>query len=201
MKINIKVFAVTSLLVMILFGINIPGVEATSFTLNQGNEVFSGPPPFATVDVTATATTLTFTVTALPNVTDLLLGFGFNTDLTLAAANFTTVPTNWTPKSVQQMDGFGKFSWDVVGNAAGDRVNVATIIITPGVPFTEADFEIPNADGHMFAAHYFQPVPGGHNLTGFISDGSSTTLVPEPTSMLLLGLGLVGLAAIRRKKV
>jgi hypothetical protein len=36
-------------------------------------------------------------------------------------------------------------------------------------------------------------------VTGFATEGG-TTSIPEPTSMLLLGLGLVGAGAARRRK-
>ena len=42
--------------------------------------------------------------------------------------------------------------------------------------------------------------PGSHDLTWKYDDDGGEDEIPEPSTLVLLGLGLVGLAAYRRKK-
>jgi hypothetical protein len=199
MKQYIKVLGVSLVLIMILLGITSRGVEATTFNFMSANVPFTGGPPYGSVDVTADsgAGTVTFIITALTGASDTLAEFGFNTDLTLSTANFTTKPTGWTVGS-GTMDGYGFFDWTVGSAAQGDRVDQATIVIS-GLTSSEAaepHFEINNAGGHMFAAHLCQV-----GLTGFIDNATPTTgtSVPEPSLAFLLGFGLLGLVGLRRK--
>ena len=197
MKRKIKVLGVSLALVMILLGITGQGAEATTFYFPYADVSFTGGPPYGSVELTANsdAGTVTFVVTALTGGSDTLGEFAFNTDLSLTAANFTTVPTNWTMGS-GHMDGFGEFDWTVGNTSNADRVHQATIVISGLSSPTEADFEIDNANDHMFAAHLFQP---GSGLTGFIA--ATPVNVHEPSILCLLGSGLLGLAGYGRKKL
>ena len=73
----------------------------------------------------------------------------------------------------------------IIGTADGAWENVPVEISTaPDHPFFELDFE---------------PVNSPDDLLGFCADDMTITLVPEPSSLLALGGGLMGLGLLRRR--
>jgi PEP-CTERM motif len=42
--------------------------------------------------------------------------------------------------------------------------------------------------------------PGRGSNTGFVQTGPGTTVIPEPGTMMLMGSGLIGLAAFLRRR-
>jgi hypothetical protein len=63
---------------------------------------------------------------------------------------------------------------------------------------------IANSEGNRAAAHIFvtsspADASNGALATGFASEGAVTT-TPEPASLTLLGLGLIGVPFLRRRK-
>jgi len=80
-----------------------------------------------------------------------------------------------------------------------DRFSAGAVLdfVISGVGIDAVDFDQTNSQGYYTAAHV-QGITGG--LSGVITSGGSSQPVPEPTTMLLLGIGLTGLAFFGRKR-
>ena len=178
----------------------------TQLDVSNTNLGLTGDFATVTVDVSA-AGSATFTVD--PNGALLGIGsnfgiqlFGFNSNIVLLAANFA-LPTGWSVNiGSYNLSEFGIFYTEEVGKGNA-RKDPLTFTVTNTSIASASNFYVANNDGYHYAAHIAgftnkAEVGSAEITSAWFSDGGSTQ-VPEPTTLLLFGLGLVGLAGVRRK--
>ena len=180
--------------------------NADQVVINVPNSGLSGTPgPYATVTYTLNGNVIDVTVQMEPGFTAFGTGngnngiFGFNVVGSTAGLSVTNLPAGFTANLTGgQMDGFGNF--DVTLDCCNPQNAVTTFSFTvsrTGGFSSASDLFEANSTGAHFAVHV---APSDGSPTGFAGDSGTPSEVPEPTSMLLLGSGLVTLAAGLRKR-
>lgn len=180
--------------------------NADQVVINVPNSGLSGTPgPYATVTYTLNGSVIDVTVQMAPGFTAFGEGngnngiFGFNVVGSTAGLSVTNLPAGFTANlGGGQMDGFGNFDVTLSCCNASNAVTSFSFTVSRTGGFSSAsDLFEANSSGAHFAVHV---APSNGNPTGFAGDSGTPSEVPEPTSMLLLGSGLVTLAAGLRRR-
>lgn len=218
---NIKYLVVLGMALVI--AVLVPAAHADSVT-NLNFSASNGSGPFGTVTLhTVDANTVQVTVTlAAGNVFAVTgagagaLGFSLDEAFTLASSptltpGFTFNPAAGSPQPGSLpytfASGIGTYSSVIDCTVCGNGTSAPnessfTFSVTNAGGLTFSDF-VNGSGGFLFAADIGVPVPGAAagNFNTFSVGGGPTVPTPEPGTFVLLGLGVVGLLALSRKRV
>ena len=178
--------------------------KADSAQINNPNPGLSGTPgPYATVNYVLSGNVINVTVNMFPGFLAFGEGngnngiFGFNVVGSTVGLNVTNLPVGFTfNPGGGNMDGFGPFEATLSCCNPSNAVSSFSFTVSRTIGFSSAsELFDPNDNGAHFAVHI---APSNGNPTGFAADSGVAT--PEPTTMFLLGTGLLGLGAGLRKR-
>lgn len=195
-----------AMFVVIVLG-SAAAANADQVIINTPNAGLSGTPgPYATVTYVLNGSNIDVTVQMFPGFTAFGDGngnngiFGFNIVGSTAGLSVTNLSPALLSANLGggQMDGFGNFEVTLSCCNPSNAITSFSFTVSRTGGFSSASqlFEASSSGAH-FAIHI---APSSGAPTGFAGDTGTPSEVPEPTSMLLLGSGLITLAAGLRKR-
>lgn len=211
---------VTCAMVALLLAVT-PRAQADifSFTLGTGNSAISGfAGPYANGSVNlidSTHATITFTSDTVGGNIYLMgddgagaVAVNVNGAFTVSGISGSNAGTGFTVGPLTQssgsMDGFGSFNlaiddFDGFTHSA-DTVSF-TLTLTSGTWANAASVLTPNGSGNIAAAHIFVTASPANAANGAKATGFASGAVPEPSSLMLFGLGILALVIIMRRRL
>lgn len=184
---------------VLLLGLSAMQASATTtYTLTGSNTTLTG--PFAQVLITRIDNT--HATVEVDRLGTYLFG-----EVGLSTSGGSAFASGWdqagySEQGPKNLDGFGSYN-SVSFEAPDGFANAYTVLHflltnTSGTDWT-SDTEVLTANnlGRFAAVHIFN-IDG--SVTGFASTGGSVPPVPEPTTLLLLGAGLIGIAVCKKRQ-